>query len=265
MTLAEALVSLVVTLMFVISAFGYFSAARDMAVRMSGELFDADLLRLVADTLVRDLSFSGSGIRLQGDGFTPLVLGEQPAGKDWSESVTVYSNIAGKEVILCDEVEIGNKAIRAAGTSIQSGDRLLMRSLSDWQVVRVDRVSVSGGITMITLHDDPRGNFSTACGVTVISYSFDRRKRKLSRSENGGSPQPLLENCTDFKLRLENRITGERMSGSVTEEGLLMTELAVEVASGGRMAERRFPFLLDLLSSKFLGRPGSSLQHESPL
>jgi len=255
MSLTEMLVSLLVLSIFATSAFSFFSASRNLAVKMEGEIFEADSLRVAVDTIARDLSAAGCGIPLEGDLFTPLILGDPPDGKDWSESFTVYSNTAGKEAVLAEPARAGTRTVRVVRTNLAKGDRMLLRSSADWEVARVAAVSRSGSESLIDLRDSLSHAYGSASGVETIQYSYDRRRRVLYRSENGGTRQPLLERCSDFKLRLFEGLDHGQLFGRVMTEGLLVSDASVELAAGGRTVSRAFPLWLGLLDTKFVSRP----------
>lgn len=255
--LADALVGMAVTSVFAVSAFSYFSATRDVAARLGTTVFQTDSLRLAADYIAQDVRCAGSGIAfLDHDRFTPLQLGSPPDGKNWSESVTVYSNGEGAAVTLAAPVEAGNPVLAATTETVGPGQRLLLRGDQGWEVARVQEVRKDGPFDLITLASPPRYGYSDATGVTVTGYSYDRRLRRLYRSTNGGSRQPLLEECADFKIQIADRESGEPLGGSLGIENLAGAVFRIEIASAGRSVQMQFQSLFEDIESRFFEREG---------
>ncbi|MBI2838845.1 MAG: hypothetical protein HYX75_11045 [Acidobacteria bacterium] len=255
--LADALVGMAVTALFAMSAFSYFSATRDVAVRLGTTVFQTDSLRLAADSVAQDVRCAGSGIAfLDHDDFTPLQLGSPPNGKNWSESVTVYSNGDGATVTLAAPVEAGNPVLAATTETVGPGQRLLLRGEHGWEVARVEEVRKDGPVDLITLSSPPRSAYSQATAVTVTGYSYDRRLRRLYRSTNGGSRQPLLDECADFKIQIADRDTGEPLGGSLGIENLAGAVFRIEIATAGRSVQMQFQSLFEDIDSRFFEREG---------
>ncbi|MEW6367730.1 MAG: hypothetical protein AB1714_24120 [Acidobacteriota bacterium] len=253
-TLAEAAVSLMLISLFVLAAFRCFSAARDTAARITSRAFGVDSLRLAADAMTHDLFCAGSGLVSDDSGFAPLVTGPPLPGGPWTDSATVYANNAGQVVVLAAPVLRGDRQLRAISASVEDGDRVLLRASGAWEAARVDDVRRHGPETHITLQSPCAHDYTSAAGVTIVQYSYDRRSRRLYRSVNGGTRQPLLEECTGLRLCVITRQDGRPVFGPVDFDSLLRADCNYDLSVAGKTVSRRVPFLVGHLESGFFGR-----------
>lgn len=256
-SLVETLVAMLVTGLMAAGALGYFTSTAVVAARLDQTTQARSSLALAADVIARDLWSAGSGlVHPQSDSFCPIVLGESTNAGGWAESVTIYHNNRGIRVELDAPVGVGASFLTARNCTAAESDRLLLRGIGAWEVRRVRRVDRGGGSTTITLDAPTTGSRDNASGVTVVSLSYDPTRRKLYRSLNQGTRQPLLEECDRFRVRVLNRDTLAPRSGMIPAGLLAGSQIELAIAHDGQATTRGVMPVCELLQSRFYGWEG---------